>query len=290
MISCLRFVGKVATMKVAASLSLLVGVSAHGRISFPPNRNGGTLEVGGTTCGYHDGGTQIEDGCAWLTNAINIPGDVTLIDPLLLTTKASIADPVDKLNPEVTPWRAPGTAPVLSPCGNNLYHPTKDGRDLPPNPTHTTWRAGSAVEVATTVYINHGGGWSWRLCPKSAPLTEECFQQTYLRFVGDSSVIRYTDGSTEHIPAHHTADGFWSRNEIPSEDLNSGEGGLEFPCPLRHGQCGQKWKYSVVEQVEIPADIQPGEYALSWRWDCQKSQQVWLNCADVTIAAPEIVA
>ena len=32
------------------------------------------------------------------------------------------------------------------------------------------------------------------------------------------------------------------------------------------------------------ADIEPGEYVLSWRWDCEQTPQVWNSCADVTIA------
>lgn len=277
-------------MRITAFLLGFVGAAAHGRIAFPPNRQGGSLEVGGKTCGYHDGGTNIESGCSWMTNGIQIPGEPDLIDPLLMTTADSISKPVDALNPELTPWRAPGTAPIDSPCGNlenSLHH--DDGRNLPRNPMNTTWHAGSIVSVASTVFINHGGGWSWRLCPKNTPLTEECFQQHYLRFVGDSAVVHYTDGTQESIQAHHTADGFWSRNEIPSENLNSEAKGWEFPCPLRAGQCGQQWEYSIMEQIEIPMDTPMGEYVLSWRWDCQKSHQSWLNCADVTIIAPTVL-
>lgn len=38
-----------------------------------------------------------------------------------------------------------------------------------------------------------------------------------------------------------------------------------------------------MDRVEVPADIPPGAYVLSWRWDCEESAQVWQNCADVTI-------
>lgn len=273
--------------------SLLVGAQAHGRITLPVNRNGGTLEVGGTSCGYHDGGTQVEDGCAWFTNGVDIPGKATLVDPKMLTTAASIDKPDDKMNPEVTPWRAPGTAPVNSPCGDNSFTGA-DGRDLPANPTPVTWQAGSVVDVAQAVTVNHGGGWSWRLCPKSrGKLTEDCFQEMPLKFAGDTVVVHYTDGTEETIEAQRTPDRLWSRNGIPSVDLNSPGQPYEFPCPLKHGSCGQDHameKFSLMEKVQIPEDLTPGEYALGWRWDCQKSHQVWLNCADVTIVAPEVVA
>lgn len=53
------------------------------------------------------------------------------------------------------------------------------------------------------------------------------------------------------------------------------------------GLIPKKWDYSVVDRVAIPESIAPGEYLLSWRWDCELSRQVWLNCADITVAAAE---
>jgi len=41
--------------------------------------------------------------------------------------------------------------------------------------------------------------------------------------------------------------------------------------------------YSIVDKVVIPADIDAGDYLLSWRWDCEQSPQIWQNCADVKI-------
>ena len=35
--------------------------------------------------------------------------------------------------------------------------------------------------------------------------------------------------------------------------------------------------------VEIPEDIAPGVYVLSFRWDCQNSPQVWNSCANIQI-------
>lgn len=41
--------------------------------------------------------------------------------------------------------------------------------------------------------------------------------------------------------------------------------------------------YNIVDRVVVPADIAAGDYVLSWRWDCEQSNQVWQNCADVTV-------
>ena len=278
------------------------GTSAHGRITFPPSRQGGTFEVAGTVCGYRDGGTQIDDGCSWLTNGVEIQGRPTLIDPDLLTTAESIADPLDHKGVATRPWRSPGTAPVASPCGNNQYHSELDGLDLPPNPAHTTWRQGEVVTVASSVFINHGGGWQWRLCPKSASVTEACFQEHVLDFADATQTLRFKDGHDVVIPARHTQDGKWARNPVPAalgeESRHNAENGthalqspfavdaFEFPMPVE-GLISSQWDFSVVETVIIPEATAPGEYLLSWRWDCEISRQVWLNCADITVVAAE---
>lgn len=42
---------------------------------------------------------------------------------------------------------------------------------------------------------------------------------------------------------------------------------------------------NIVDKVRVPADLEPGDYLLSWRWDVEQTNQIWQNCADVTIAA-----
>jgi len=41
--------------------------------------------------------------------------------------------------------------------------------------------------------------------------------------------------------------------------------------------------YSIVDHVIIPLTLEPGDYLLSWRWDCEQTTQIWQNCADVRI-------
>jgi hypothetical protein len=45
----------------------------------------------------------------------------------------------------------------------------------------------------------------------------------------------------------------------------------------------ERWNFNIVDLVEVPADIEPGEYVMSWRHDCEQSAQVWASCADITI-------
>jgi len=132
------------------------------------------------------------------------------------------------------PWRAPGFAPVMDPCGvytggqSGEYvvggrQPGALGSKLP-STKGLTWIAGSSAEVSFSLYANHGGGYSYRLCPKSSKLTEECFQRRHLQFVGNESWIQYGDDEANRtaIPATRVAEGTnpagsqWTKNPVPA--------------------------------------------------------------------------
>ena len=77
-----------------------------------------------------------------------------------------------------SPWRAPGTAPVMDACGQAggtvpwhggpgvaVFANTSFAKFgqlgsvvLPPAPSGTIWEAGSSVEVSWGIRFNHGGG------------------------------------------------------------------------------------------------------------------------------------
>jgi len=42
--------------------------------------------------------------------------------------------------------------------------------------------------------------------------------------------------------------------------------------------------FTMVDKLKVP-DVPPGEYSVSWRWDCEETPQVWNSCADVMITA-----
>lgn len=253
-----------------------------------------------------------------------------------------------------------------------------DGVDLPATEP-TAWQLGTAVEVAFAMMANHGGGYSYRLCPKSENITEECFQQNVLRFHGNSSWIQYTDRLRKPsaiiydqdpsefmklprfevprviVPGDqvHPKGSQWARNPIPScfycdqskcgtllpnltEEVQKRPGNYggdawfkqeicaqecsgynlmqclpgmtQFPEPLpglsgylgnfmisdvhTHPDEDVRWgiegfNYNIVDEVDIPADLECGDYVLSWRWDCEQSNQIWQNCADVRLVQPE---
>ena len=47
--------------------------------------------------------------------------------------------------------------------------------------------------------------------------------------------------------------------------------------------------FSVMDEVEIPEDLAPGEYVLSFRWDCEQTPQIWNACANVEITCENCV-
>ena len=35
--------------------------------------------------------------------------------------------------------------------------------------------------------------------------------------------------------------------------------------------------------LEVPEDLETGDYVLSFRWDCEKTPQVWNSCANIRV-------
>lgn len=162
-----------------------------------------------------------------------------------------------------------------------------DGIHLPKT-NRTLWQAGSTVKVAWADEVNHGGGYAYRLCPAAEEQTESCFQRNHLDFVGNTSVVHWTNGTEVTIPARTLSVGTvpagsqWRRNPFPT--IQVGDISKDFPAPCPGCGSGLMNDYSVVDRVAVPVGIAPGEYTLSWRWDCEVTPQVWSGCADVTVA------
>merc|ERR1719492_253643 len=218
----------------------------------------------------------------WFTNNTRIPGKPTIPKYMLGGRK-----------PKGNPWSAPGTASIASPCGTFGGNPqgcrggpptekygdccgggkkcggfafghnaeTRPPKDAPV----TLWELGSIQEVVWQMDANHEGGYSYRLCKipddytpgesLEGILTEDCFRNTTLDFVGDKlKKVRGKNlgGEVKEVPALRTRQGTfppgsqWTRN------------------PFRKGSYG--W---VFDNIQIPADLEPGRYVLSFRWDCQ---------------------
>jgi len=143
------------------------------------------------------------------------------------------------------PWRAPGTAPVADACGlaggtpwlpevseagvytnTTFAHHGMNGSLLQPLDSFVKWRAGGVAEVAWTIENNHGGGYSYRLCPKVEPLSEACFQRHQLDFVPEGQGLVF-QGSSSWLPIRgefvtegtYPAGSMWAKLPIPSTAL-----------------------------------------------------------------------
>jgi len=255
---------------------------------------------------------------------------------------------------------------------------------------HRIWTVGDSVDVGMAIIANHGGGYQYRLCPKDAEQTEECFQNSPLEFIGDEQYIQYCSLAEYNLPLDATPDGFngttkvtpsqafpkcdltdrqainasrintgtipagstWTRNPIPAcnndlggsfnygclvssipnkypilvasdfqfppvgEDLfrpglllggfgggacggcNQPEGNNPPDCD-KYGKLGrnnctedesaaQYFAWSVVDKVRVPK-VPPGDYVVSFRWDCEQTPQIWSQCSDVTIVDSAVV-
>jgi len=189
-----------------------------------------------------------------------------------------------------------------------------------PDVVTTEWKAGSVVEAAWATVANHGGGYAYRLCkvPEKGmgALTEECFQQGHLEFSGDMQWVQEGEDVNTRIEfeAVRTKEGTfpegsqWTRLPIPNCLLTEEPGphfdyglwdekcthGTQFPPPapglFGYGQqpppfYSPTFAFSIVDQLVVPDDLAPGDYVLSFRWDCEQTSQVWNQCANIKIVA-----
>jgi len=264
-------------LTLGTSLPLVTG---HGSMMHPPT----WMDAGGKT--GMSAGLQGQAGCEqrggdifmqgsmcsamWFTNYTHIPGEATLPNEMRsykahTEKKHCLTDQIINKDFSKNPWMAPGTA-MNYPCGLAGGNPTGCGggaycpgggwgygpdartykgfKDIPV----TDWEAGSVQDVAWGINANHGGGYSYRLCPRGANLedntvlTEECFQAGQLDFVGDTQWIQYGKDKYPRmeIEAKRTRTGTypagsqWTRNPIPACD---GIDGMDTECiedPFTH--------------------------------------------------------
>lgn len=321
-------------------LSTPLLVNGHGQMTHPRSRTNATLAKAGNCDKWE---------CFWFSQPAEIPWPI-LNDEKYRTYNVKVSSGVRDWS-RTMPWRAPGRAPVYGHgCGAAGGGPVEmaNGGAPPPGikqgadfltalkPTGvTTWQRGSVQEVAWAILANHGGGYSWRICPKNGDVSEACFQRNVLKFVGNKTTIRYGDveiydQKLPHIPDYEIdlvkwvdleTGAEWAKDPIPGCNLCSQAdcmikhkvwveqqhcaqicaglgtgvcppGTTQFPSPgsglsgfdlLKDGSALGGFQWNIVDTVQVPADVPPGDYLLSWRWDCEQSRQIWQNCADLKI-------
>lgn len=308
------FVPREMAARVTASrrclpLMLLAGeVAGHGWMTHPPSRNGGNLSTGGLV--HCVGGTDLSPDCNWFTSETYIPGEPTLCDPELLTVLDSIehncsADHLLDFTRK-HPWRAPGTAPLIHPCGTHCTSMSSEscywgnvagpiwGKDHEnqvnwtslPKSTPTEWKRGTSVEVGAGIAILHSGGWSYRLCSMDSELTEECFQAGTLLFNSDSAKVQPTDGSASPftIPVRHTPDRKWTKIPLPATNTEMPAPWCKSPFIELQKEMGANWKGGDVDRYLCNQTTGKCAEGDDWCWKYGKNVKGFQQCCDCKTA------
>jgi len=310
------------TIMMFLSLSMvpLLQVSGHGNMVYPPvwmDRGDpigcGVLDLPHTQEEDENNGKKPDCLYFWYSNDVRIPGEPTIPEDVSQDWFECFIDHPRRSH---NPWNAPGTAPIFSPCGSMGGNPLGcnrnstgqqfgdccsgncDGFSLGkgaeeyewPEAPVTEWLAGTTQQVAWQVGPNHGGGYSYRMCktPKGGikDLTEECFQETPLDFVGEEQWVVY---------GNHGALGTWDTDKMIQVEAKRTTKGTFPPGsmwtmspitpPYEEGAGGspQTGHGHIIDMVQVPENLEPGEYVLSFRWDCKCSSQSWGVCSNILI-------
>jgi hypothetical protein len=159
---------------------LVLMVSSHGTLNLPESRNGAQAGLG-----MHQGGrTQPYSVAYWFSDLTYMEGNTTIADEncsLLTTCPQCEQKGCAESRLARMPWRAPGSAPLTGgPCGTIGWDGAvgrnvsiTKGVDLPRNTQPPVWRMGGVEKVAWGLAVNHGGGYSYRLCKADQQLTEQ---------------------------------------------------------------------------------------------------------------------
>lgn len=242
-------------------------------------------------------------------------GDFTKYNPWRAPGKAPVMDSCGI----ASGYANPGSY-ATTPQG---YRANTKGSEVLPEQAPTYWKAGGTAEVGWGLSAQHGGGYSYRLCQKGSNLNEDCFQRNVLTFASQNSTMHFNDNSHADIKVPTAtyigeAGDQWRRNPVPGCNCDVGEGcggknflentgscsGVDSTAYSQHGSptsacptgtqfeahfdeftqgflVGSANKFSIMDEVNVPNT--PGEYVLSWRWDCEETDQVWNSCADIVI-------
>lgn len=145
-------------------------------------------------------------------------------------------------------------------------------------PKVTTWKRGTNQEVYWESTAWHRGGYAYRLCKvkngKIWEVTEKCFQNGHLKFAGDTTWTYYGSRGESFNPDNFEA------KPIVKTNIGTYPEGSEW-AKVNIPSFKTTWAFK--DLVEVPENLEPGEYVLSFRWDCQQSPQVWNSCANIQI-------
>jgi len=201
--------------------------------------------------------------------------------------------------PDNRPWAEPGKSlSNIGPCGSKSYGSQTDW-NMPQhgwgNEVTATYNAGDIIDVewCVTSAADHGGSYSYRLCQD------------------ERITAKFINPDYKPTPADHAemADcferGILSCNDVPGQNCrvhpscHSGLGCMQasswFHCEPHMtlgggsclarsiGSCREGRGGLLRDRVKLPDNFASNHTLMQFRWDCQQTAQLWLNCADIKI-------
>ena len=109
-------------------------------------------------------------------------------------------------------------------------------------------------------------------------VTEECFREGHLKFHGSTTWLYDRPAKGDDFDT----EGWEAVDSVTTTEGTTPEGS-EWASLVMLGQYQDGDMWAVKNLVEVPESLEPGEYVLSFRWDCQKTPQVWSSCANIQV-------
>jgi len=198
------------------------------------------------------------------------------------------------------PWAEPGkSVSNVGPCGQKSYGQKTNWNKPDPvagwGAIQQTFTEGSIVDVEWCVsnLADHGGLYSYRLCTNEslvqkfldAAHTPDEDEMAQLEQCFDKGILACTDVPGQECPIHP---------DCKDETWGCHKSTAWFNCgPKDSGRCQSRGQGSceahkgpgtlLRDKVRLPAGYSSKHTLLGFRWDCQDTPQLWLNCADIAI-------
>lgn len=152
------------------------------------------------------------------------------------------------------------------------------------------------IEIPATV-VKTGGGVGWmkwpfpnyaeQQCDYVAPPAMHCPHRcpgcgppTY----GADKACPCNCDNTGNAPCSASVNPDWYK-ALPAGNADP----AAFPDPMPGIPVGKDFPdqhqatFAIEDTLVVPADIEPGDYVLGWRWDAEMTAQIWQSCSDITI-------
>jgi hypothetical protein len=159
--------------------------------------------------------------------------------------------------------------PADSPLTEECFQKTP----IPFEGTTTVIRTKSGLEsVVNATMLSEGttpAGSTWKMNP-----VPECCPGASDVAAGACESRGHTCGSYQH-----DAVGNQCLDHQCGVDAGLGKSTPAFPWPTldpNAGPTGIAPKFSITDQLRIPAGLATGHWVLGWRWDCEETAQVWM--------------